>query len=395
MAETTVHMNREDGVKITESPEDWTIRHEREWGELLGSVKDAAWFFPLDWPRSVLGNLSSMRRAPYSEYDLFWSGNIPRLARYLGDILVPSVPGRAPAWLRAPLSTLFFHRSHELKDAGRAPAQPFAGEQWFFINGILTNQDVARMNASYLVDLFHRPITVLWNSTDGAAVDLLECASEKLGATGEDVDSGFHPLLDAIASPKHKRVVLISHSQGTLITAVLLRLIGGVYLHTMTGKRGELSKSDRAAICRHAATEGLTVNPRRLKPVTPTELAKLEVYCFANCASQMKYIDADLALPKIESHGNEHDLVARLGMLATHPHECDIEIAGPRFRHNGAWGHLLNAHYLIDIDNAQRQRSETGDCPADTAPYVLIEGTAPAGTTPHLFRYLDGAGAIR
>ena len=394
MAGTTVHTNREDGVKITESPEDWTIRHERSWAQLIESAKDAAWFFPLDWPRSVLGNVSSMKRAPYSEYDLFWSGNLPRLARYLADILVPSVPGRAPAWLRAPLSTLFFHRSHELKDAGRAPAQPFAGEQWFFINGILTNQDVARINASYLVDLFHRPITTLWNSTDGAGVDLIECASEKLGATGEDVDSAFHPLLDAIASSQKERVVLISHSQGTLITAVLLRLIGGVYAHTMSGTRGVLSKSDREAIRRHAAAEGLTINPRRLKPATPTELAKLEVYCFANCASQMKYIDPNLALPKIESYGNEHDLVARLGMLATHPHECDIEIAGPRFRHNGAWGHLLNAHYLIDIDNAQRQRSETGDCPAHTAPYVLIEGTAPAGTTPHLFRYLDGAGAI-
>jgi hypothetical protein len=385
----------DEGEKIAESPEEWTIRHAPEWGDLLRSVKDAAWFSPLDWPRSVLGDLSSMGKAPYSEYDLLWSGDLPRLARYLADILIPSVPGRAPAWLRPPVSTLFFHRSHELKDAGRAPARPFGGEQWFFINGILTDQDIARMNASYLVDLFRRPITVLWNSTDGVGVDLLECTTEKLGATGEDVDSAFHPLLDAIASPRNKRVVLISHSQGTLITAVLLRLIGAVYEHTMTGERRDLSKADRVAICRHAAKEGLTVNPRRLKPATPTELAKLEVYCFANCASQMNYIDPNLQLPRIESFGNEHDLVARLGMLATHPGECDIEIAGPRFKHNGAWGHLLNAHYLIDIDKAQRQRSTTGDGPVDAAPYVLIEGTAPAGTAPQLFRYLDGGGAIR
>jgi len=394
MAGTTTRTNGQDEPEITESPEDWAIRHEREWGDLIGSAKDAAWFCPLDWPRSVFGNLGSMGRAPHSEYDLFWSGNIPRLARYLADTLIPSVPGRAPAWLRPPLSSLLFHRSHELKDAGRAPAKPFGGEQWFFINGILTNQDMARMNASYLVDLFRRPITVLWNSTDGFGVDLLECTTEKLGATGEDVDSAFHPLLDALATPQKKRVVLVSHSQGTLITAVLLRLVGGVYQHTMSGKRGDLSKSDREAIRRHAAAEGLTVDPLRLRPVTPAELAKLEVYCFANCASQMSYIDPDLALPKIESFGNEHDLVARLGMLAPHPDERDIEIAGPRFRHDGAWGHLLNAHYLIDIDKAQRQRSDTGAGPADAAPYVLIEGTAPAGTAPHLFRYLDGGDAI-
>jgi hypothetical protein len=323
-----------------------------------------------------------------------WSGNIPRLTRYLADILIPSVPGRAPRWLRPPLSSLLFHRSHEIEDAGRAPEQPFGGEQWFFINGILTNEDVARMNASYLVDLFHRPVTVLWNSTDGLGVDLLECTTEKLGATGEDVDSAFHPLLDAITSTLNRRVVLVSHSQGTIITAVLLRLMRGVYEHTMSGRRRDLTKSDREAIRRQAAEEGLTVDPRRLKPVTPAEIAKLEVYCFANCASEMSYVDTALEHPRIESYGNEHDLVARLGMLAPDPAECDIQIAGPRFIHKGAWGHLLNAHYLIDIDKAQRRRKSRGSVPAGAAPYVLIEGTAPAGAVPHLFRYLNGGEAI-
>jgi hypothetical protein len=376
-----------------ESPEDWTIRHGPQLCELIESVKDAAWFNPLEWPRSVFGDLSSMGKAPYSEYDLLWSGNIARLARYLTDTLIPSFPDRAPAWIRPPLSSLFFHRSHELKDAGKAHAQPFPGESWFFINGILTNQDVARMNAAYLVHLFHRPINVLWDSTDGICVDLLECATEELGATNEEVDSAFHPLLDAISSPQNKRVVLISHSRGTLITAVLLRLIGGVYRHTMTGRRRDLSKSDREAIRRQAAAEGLTVDRRRLKPVTPTELSKLEVYCFANCAREMSYLDPKRELPKIESYGNEHDLVARLGMLAPDARQCDIQIAGPRFRHNGAWGHLLNAHYLRAIDEAHCRPSNAGVARNDASPYVPINGT-PADAVPSLFRYLGGAGAI-
>jgi hypothetical protein len=390
----TTNKNDHSEPEIGESPEDWTFRHAREWSDLIATVKDAAWFSPLDWPRSVFGNVSSMRRAPYSEYDLFWSGNVPRLTRYLADVLIPSVPGRAPGWLGAPLSSLLFHRSHELEGAGRAPKRPFNGEQWLFINGILTNEDVARMNAAYLVDLFHRPVTVLWNSTDGLGVDLLECTTEKLGATGEDVDSAFHPLLDAIASTSNSRVVLISHSQGTIITAVLLRLIRGVYERTMSGRHRNLTKSDREAIRRHAAEEGLTVDPRRLEPVTHKEIAKLEVYCFANCASEMSYLDTARALPRIESYGNEHDLVARLGMLAPDPQECDIQIAGPRFVHRGAWGHLLNAHYLIDIDKAQRRRANRQNAPAGAAPYVLIEGTAPAGAIPHLFRYLNGREAI-
>jgi hypothetical protein len=186
---------------------------------------------------------------------------------------------------------------------------------------------------------------VLWDSTDGIGVDLLECATEELGATDEGVDSAFHPLLDALADASKKRVVLISHSRGTLITAVLLRLITGVYLRTATGTPGELTQADRETIRRHAATEGLTVDPQRLKPVGRDELAKLAVYCFANCATDMKYIDAKHRMPRIQSFGNEHDLVARLGMLAPHPHKRHGEISGPRFRHDGAWGHLLNAHY--------------------------------------------------
>jgi hypothetical protein len=394
MAGTRARAGRDDGVTITGSSEAWTIRHEREWGELLGSVKDAAWFWPPNWPRSVLGGLSSVKPARYSEYDLVWSGRVRRLGRYLGDILVPSVPGRAPSWLQPPLSSLFFHPSRELAREGRDPAGRFDGEQWFFINGILTNQDVVRMNAAYLVHLFHRPIRVLWNSTDGAGVDLLECASEKLGATGEDVDSAFHVLLDAIADPEKKRVVLICHSQGTLITAVLLRLIKGVYLRTAAGTPGQLSRSDRASIRRRAAAEGLTVDPTRLEPVGRDELATLEVYCFANCATDMKYIDAELSIPRIESFGNEYDLVARLGMLAPHGNRRHVKIAGPRYRNEGAWGHLLNAHYLKEIDEAQRRRLNQADVPLDASPYVLIEGTARAGTVPQLFRYLDGAGAI-
>jgi hypothetical protein len=250
------------------------------------------------------------------------------------------------------------------------------------------------MNADYLIRLFHRPINVLWNATDGICVDLLECSTEKLGATGEDVDSAFPPLLEAITSPQNKRVVLISHSQGTLITAVVLRLIGGVYRRTMVGRRRDLSNADREAIRQQAAAEGLAIDSDRLKPVTPTELSKLEVYCFANCASEMGYLDQRRKLPKIESYGNEHDLVARLGMLAPDSRQCDIQIAGPRFRHDGAWGHLLNAHYLRAIDEAHCQLSHAGDVRDDAAPYTPIEGTAPAEAVPSLFGYLGGAGAV-
>ena len=381
-------MSNDNALSVTEPLEDGTLRHEPGVWELLGSVVDAVRFCPLAWPRSVLGTLRSMKPVRFSEYELFW-----QLALFLADVLVPSLPIDPPAWVRPPFSRLFFHRSGELRPpAGSPPTEGVDGEQWFFINGILTNTDVARLNAAYLVDLFHRPIRILWNSTDGFIVDLAECASEKLGARDADVDMAFHPVLDAIADPKKKRVVVIAHSQGTLITAVVLRLIKAVYRRTMTGTPGQLSSADREAIRRRAADQGLTVRPGLLKPVRAKDLATLEVYCFANCATEMKYIDEDLSLPRIESFGNEHDLVARLGMLAPDPDKRHIEISGAGFRHDGAWGHLLNAHYLIDIDRAQRRRLQAVTPKAE--PYVLIEGSAPPGTVPRLFDYLNGAGVI-
>jgi hypothetical protein len=73
------------------------------------------------------------------------------------------------------------------------------------------------------------------------------------------------------SSPQNKRVVLISHSQETLITAVVLRLIGGVYRHTMAGRRRDLSNSDREAIRQQAAAEGL--QPRLHQAYSATSAA--------------------------------------------------------------------------------------------------------------------------
>jgi hypothetical protein len=56
------------------------------------------------------------------------------------------------------------------------------------------------------------------------------------------------------------------------------------------------------------------------------------VYCFANCATVMRYVDPRRRLPRIESFGNEHDLVAGLGMLAPDPLGEAVAIDGPLWR---------------------------------------------------------------
>ena len=130
------------------------------------------------------------------------------------------------------------------------------------------------------------------------------------------------------------------------------------------------------------------------EPLREDDLAKLEVYCFANCATTMAYwrkpSPGVRPIPWIEHLGNEFDLVARLGMLAPYPAERHIQIAGPVFRRPGAWGHLLNEHYLAPIDVHQRhgrKRGGQGGC----APYELLNsGTFPDVAAPRLFGYING-----
>ena len=101
-------------------------------------------------------------------------------------------------------------------------------EKWFFINGIMTNDDVAQLNAAYLSDLFHRPITLIQNSTCGLVSDLAECAlGKQWRRTTEAVKKAFPAIHAALKSEKEK-VVIIAHSQGTIIASVVLQLLEAI-----------------------------------------------------------------------------------------------------------------------------------------------------------------------
>ena len=269
-------ISKQPATHSAKTAEPWqlAIRDERAVGELVGSVTDALAMAPTSWVPSFLGLPSSWGPAPYSEYELLWSGDVPRLARYLVDVGIPSVPGRAPGWVPGPLASLFWHPSHVDRhpdENGRSDSHP--REAWFFINGILHDDALAQMNGDYLAYLFHRPITLLQNSTDGALVDLLECAVERLGATAEDVDAAFPPLMKALKDPEKERVVVIVHSQGTLILAVVLELIKHIYARTSSNR---LSDADVDAIHRRTRAEGMRFDRRHIKPLNARELGRLE-----------------------------------------------------------------------------------------------------------------------
>lgn len=269
----------------------------------------------------------------------------------------------------------------------------FPDEQWFFINGILTTDTVAQLNAAFLADLFHRPITLVQNATSSLASDLLECAIGKQWyRTTEAVVTAFPLIYDALAGAK-SRIVVIAHSQGTIIAAVILRLLAAL-TSPPRARSVATARGRRPAEPVFIYPDDAPLDLSDFDPLTPDQLARLEVYAFANCATTMRYWrapqDGAPGIPWIESYGNEFDLVARLGMLAPNAGAHGIAIDGPRYRRPGAWGHLLNEHYLAPIEHAQRRGRRRGGR-GGTVPFERVNDRADSGAVaPRLFGYLNG-----
>ncbi|MFT3921589.1 MAG: hypothetical protein QM778_03550 [Myxococcales bacterium] len=272
----------------------------------------------------------------------------------------------------------------------------YPSEAWFFVNGICTNQAVARANAQQLSDLFKRPIRLLYNRTDGLVLDLLECA---VGKAFDKVTDGARncliSLLDALCDPKVKRVVLVSHSQGTILSAVILKTLEeallkkeGRYSFTMPRRAGKrVSPERRAARKLMKRREQDPALHEALSKLQRDDIGKLELYCFANCATSMEPFVAmtdshcpPRHAPWIESYGNECDLVAQLGMLSPAHGLGSTRILGDRYERKGAWGHLLNAHYLVPLKKELQTDQGT----------LLEPFHDNLRTTPRLHEYLDG-----
>jgi hypothetical protein len=203
---------------------------------------------------------------------------------------------------------------------------------------------------------------------------------------GEPVDVGFPYVHRALKNPATDRIVIVAHSQGTLISAVMLRLLK--FLYAPGGRRrltGQELETERNELRR----AGVWLDTRDFDDITEEELAELEIYCFANCATTMRYVDRRRRLPWIESFGNENDLVAGLGMLAPDPCGEGIAIDGPLWLHRCAWGHLLNIHYLRAIDLNQRDGQRPGPATGTSAPYEAFKNANAA--QPRLYGYINRA----
>ena len=226
-------------------------------------------------------------------------------------------------------------------------------EYWIFVNGVATTSDIAFTNVKMLYDMFSRPIWLCHNPTDSILIDLLECIIGKVGLFEEfwepkprhDVVRAVESALKEAAAGNYKRVVLVAHSQGTIITASALKILGA-------GNSKDLMKK------------------------------YLEVYAFADCANQMQ----DKNVKYLENISNTGDAVAWLGALFPFKsfwqdkYGRGIEIDGTFVTEPDLWGHLLNSHYLDRMENGWYRESRLQGFRNGQVPPNDVVTTASAAT---------------
>ena len=336
---------------------------------------------PSNYFRSVFGAplswLPPHRR--FSEYNIINPWQLLTTARFLMDITIPSYAVTPPGWARTFSPAFINRRFWRPTSFFRQPDEyggvsSFPGEHWFFINGIATNEDVAKLNGAFLAHLFHRPVTVIQNATNSWPVDIFECAIGK--GFKDDPDNADQKtmtepawrataaILEALNAGQTRRVVVIAHSQGTIILANVLRAVAKALRskqarqkkprwHPFTNELMGEVKTETEKILRNNLAHSLSEFARGGPDKALERLSKLEIYTFANCADKMCYVYPSRQVPYMEHFANEQDIVARLGILSPMRDGAKplIEIDGPLFEQKAAWGHLLNEHYLNPIDD--------------------------------------------
>jgi hypothetical protein len=380
--------------------------------DLAFNVEHALQILPPDYVRSIFGDPVSWSplTCPPTELQLAtwreWTKGLPALAH----ILIPAVPWKPPV-PGLPFSDLLFRPSMVFRYPPGAEAQnPTPKERWFFINGICTDHNVVLINAQYLHRLFGRPLTVLHNFTRGILFDLAACTvGKEWDRVTESAAVAFPYLYAALKDASYERVILLAHSQGTILSAVILALLEELHPPTFAHFARQKVVAPERAVARQLAKrwsfertmlpakEGEKAPPdalatfewagygrRQPEAVTLAEMRKLEMYCFANCASEMVAATGRGAnrvpSPWIESYGNENDIVARLGVLANVTGAGSVSIDGDRYKRPDAWGHLLNAHYLYPLIEALESKDAAGG---------LIPLNGNRLSTPRLLAYLD------
>jgi hypothetical protein len=393
---------------------------ENDFQQLLYIAGEALKFRPPLYIQSILGPAKSWL-PPHDQYSEFTIADLwqpLKLLDFLTDVSVPAFSHMPNRWVRTfvpPLvRSLFWRPSNYFQQTDPFDNETaFSKEHWFFINGVATNEAVAKINSDLISKMFLRPVTVVHNQTDSVLFDLVQCAIGKEFKTRpslstpqsmtEPVVKATIAILKALVDPERDKVVVICHSQGTIITANVIRALKVAIEKMRNDQLAQTIEYDsELGLHENLACDILASKVLEIEDEAPRAdylvslLKKLEIYTFANCANKMTYVTyiydqngKEIGLPYIENFANEYDLVARLGVLSPLKEDPEIiKLDGMVYEKKGkaAWGHLLNEHYLLGIDGYLKRPDMKPD------PYTS-HSQDPSGSDykPRLYGYFNGS----
>ncbi len=205
-------------------------------------------------------------------------------------------------------------------------------EKWFFINGICTSPPVAILNCKEIARVFNRSVHLIHTPTYGVVWDLWDSITARtLRKDGKLSRPAYDVIKEALVT--HDRVILIGHSQGTIVSSYVARKL---------------------------------LKDKKYRHLAP----KLEIYCLAGVADSL-HVDPELSekhhrgVPYVEHFVNGMDFFGRIGVLAHLEHT-----AGAVFCLDQRKGHLLNDHYLPGIERGEY-------CHRKSRLYQYVDGNEP------------------
>lgn len=205
-------------------------------------------------------------------------------------------------------------------------------EKWLFINGICTSPPVAILNCAEIARVFHRSVHLIHTPTYGAVWDLWDSITARtLRKDGKLSRPAYDVVKEALVT--HDRVVIMGHSQGTIVSSYIARKL---------------------------------LKDKKYRHLAP----KLEIYCIAGVADSLR-VDKVLSekhqhgVPYVEHFVNGLDFFGRIGVLAHLEHT-----AGAVFCLDQKKGHLLNDHYLPSIERGEY-------CHQKSRLYQYVDGGEP------------------
>lgn len=152
------------------------------------------------------------------------AGPIPEDLR---DLLAHAIHGNA--WITAKSKALYVKELENSNDGAVATITPrgelFNKKPVYFINGIRNSLEDSNANAQLLAYLLERPVTRVYNKSDGLISDLYESGKLKVGLLKDN--AAVQSLVENIISDlkRGEPVEIYAHSEGAIITSVALDIV--------------------------------------------------------------------------------------------------------------------------------------------------------------------------